>query len=100
MPVFLFLLLAVLFGLGFLSPLWWVAAAVVLFGVIAPGRGDTGGWARRRGSDGSRYRDYQDYRAYRDYREYQDRRYAWPRRYRRRPRDEQRREERQDRDRR
>ncbi|MEC4019099.1 hypothetical protein, partial [Streptomyces sp. H27-D2] len=62
----------VLFGLGFLNPLWWVAAAVVVYGAVHYGRGG----ARRRGYRGDS--DYPDYRDYRDHRDRQDR---WGRRY-------------------
>jgi hypothetical protein len=66
-----FILLAALFGLGFLNALWWVAAAVLVFVLVRYGRGGTGDW--RRGGDW-------DYGGYRDYRDRQDR---WDRRYRR-----------------
>ncbi|MFF1839951.1 hypothetical protein ACFVXE_38260 [Streptomyces sp. NPDC058231] len=33
----LLILLVALFGLGFLSPVWWVAAAVLIFGLVQPG---------------------------------------------------------------
>lgn len=38
MFVLLLILIVVLFGLGFLNPLWWVAAAVLLFGATRYGR--------------------------------------------------------------
>ncbi|NUK59500.1 hypothetical protein [Streptomyces lunaelactis] len=66
--LFLILFLA-LVGLGFLNPLWWVAAAVLIFGVVQYGRGGYGRGGR--GGDS-------DYGEYRDYRDRQDR---WDRRY-------------------
>ncbi|MFF1964870.1 hypothetical protein ACFVW5_14900 [Streptomyces sp. NPDC058232] len=63
MSVLLLILLVALFGLGFLSPLWLVAAAVLIFGLVHSGRGGARGGAR--GGD-SEYPGYQDYRAYRD----------------------------------
>jgi hypothetical protein len=47
----------ILFGLGFLGPLWWVAAAVLVFGATRYGRGGGGGWIRGDGSDLGDYRD-------------------------------------------
>lgn len=38
MFVLLLILIVVLFGLGFLHPLWWVAAAVMVFGATRYGR--------------------------------------------------------------
>ncbi|WP_344360768.1 hypothetical protein [Streptomyces gobitricini] len=73
MSVLLLILLLALFGLGFLSPVWWVAAAVLVFDLAHSGRRGARGGPHRRASE---YRSYQDYRAYRDR---QDR---WERRYR------------------
>ncbi|CAM5617097.1 hypothetical protein GCM10010329_19140 [Streptomyces spiroverticillatus] len=70
MMVLLLLVLAVFFGLGFLNSLWWVAAALLIFGLMQYGR------HRSRGG----YRDYEEYR---DDREREDR---WGRRYARRHR--------------
>ncbi|MFI6334348.1 hypothetical protein [Streptomyces sp. NPDC050535] len=85
----LLILIVVLFGLGFVSPLWWVAAAVLVFGAFRYGRDRGVGWGR--GSDVG------EYRAYRDRRERQDR---WDRRYSRQHRARWRREDRRDRERR
>ncbi|MER7106870.1 hypothetical protein [Streptomyces sp. NPDC000229] len=74
MSVLLLLLLVALFGLGFLSPVWWLAAAALIFGLVHYSRSGSDGWSR--GGD-SEYRGYLEYRAYRDR---QDR---WDRRYRR-----------------
>ncbi|MFD5628930.1 hypothetical protein [Streptomyces sp. NPDC127072] len=89
MFVLLLILIVVLFGLGFVSPLWWVAGAVLVFGVFRYGRDR--GVGRRRGSDVG------EYRTYRDRRERQDR---WDRRYSRQHRARWRREDRRDRERR
>lgn len=83
----LLILIAVLFGLGFLDPLWWVAAAVLVYGVTRHGRGRVGGRSR---DGGSGLGDYQDYR------ERRDRRERWDRRYRRQNRARWRREDRRD----
>ncbi|MCX4457973.1 hypothetical protein OG585_36110 [Streptomyces sp. NBC_01340] len=72
MFVLLLILIVVLFGLGFLSPLWWVAAGVLVFGATRYGRGDGGGWIRGDGSDLGEYRDYENHR---------DRQDRWDRRY-------------------
>lgn len=69
--VLLLILILALFGLGFLNPLWWVAAAVLIFGGVHYGRG--GGGSAGHGDD-SGYGDYRDYR---------DRQDRWDRRYRR-----------------
>ncbi|MFF7050513.1 hypothetical protein ACFY94_19320 [Streptomyces griseorubiginosus] len=56
------ILVAVLSGFGFLSPLWWVVAVsvVLVFGAIQYGRrGEGGGWDRG-GSSG--LREHQDHR--------------------------------------
>ncbi|MFF7881262.1 hypothetical protein ACH40F_06655 [Streptomyces sp. NPDC020794] len=45
-------LLVALFGFsfGFLRPIWWVAAAVLVFGAAQYGRrGDDGGWDEHHG---------------------------------------------------
>lgn len=86
MAVLLFILFAVLFGLGFLNPLWWVAGAVLVFTLVHYGRGGTGGWDR--GSDSG-------YGEYRDCRDRQDR---WGRRYRRQRRGRWNRQDRRDRE--
>jgi hypothetical protein len=92
--VLLLILIVVLFGLGFLHPLWWVAAAVLLFGATRYGRDRGGGWIRGDGSDLGDYRDY------RDYQERRDRQDRWARRYSRQNRARWRREDRQDHERR
>jgi hypothetical protein len=86
--VLLLVLVAVLFGLGFLSPLWWVAAAVLLYAATRHGR-DRGGGRSHVGRSGAG-----------DYREYQERRSRqerWDRRYSRQNRARWRREDRRDR---
>ncbi|MCX4977983.1 hypothetical protein [Streptomyces sp. NBC_00620] len=88
MFVLLLILIVVLFGLGFLNPIWWVAAAVLVFGVTRYGRDRRGGWGRGGASE---------YGEYRDRRERQDR---WDRRYSRQHRARWRREDRRDRERR
>ncbi|MFE7170259.1 hypothetical protein [Streptomyces sp. NPDC057616] len=58
----LLIVVVVLFGFGFFSPVWWVAAAsvVLVFGAIQYGRrGEGGGWDRGGSSD---LREHQDYR--------------------------------------
>jgi hypothetical protein len=89
--VLLVILMVALFGLGFLHPLWWAAAAVLLFGATRYGRDRGGGWIRGDGSDLEGYRDYQERR---------DRQDRWARRYSRRNRARWRRENRQDHERR
>ncbi|MFF1741031.1 hypothetical protein [Streptomyces mirabilis] len=91
MFVLLLILIVVLFGLGFLSPLWWVAAGVLVFGATRYGRGDVGGWIRGDGSDLGEYRDYENRR---------DRQDRWDRRYSRQYRARWRREDRRDHERR
>ncbi|WP_217623444.1 hypothetical protein, partial [Streptomyces lunaelactis] len=59
MFVLLLILIVVLLGLGFLSPVWWVAAAVLIFGLVHYGRGGARSGAR---GGGSGYRDHRDYR--------------------------------------
>ena len=86
--VSLLILIVVLFGLGFLHPLWWVAAAVLVFAATRRGRGG-GGWIRGDGSDLGEYRDYENRR---------DRQDRWDRRYSRRHRARWRREDRRDRE--
>ena len=45
----LFLILVVaLLGLGLLNPIWWVAAAALIFGLVHYGRGGSGGWGQWR----------------------------------------------------
>ena len=91
MFVLLVVLIVVLFGLGFANALWWVAAAVLVFGATRHGRSGGGGWIRRDGSDLRDYRDYENQR---------DRQDRWDRRYSRRHRARWRREDRRDRERR
>ncbi|MEV7341152.1 hypothetical protein [Streptomyces sp. NPDC093544] len=91
MFVLLLILIVALFGFGFLNPIWWVAAAVLVFGVTRYGRDRGGGWGRGGGSDFGEYGDY------RNRRERQDR---WERRYTRQHRARWRREDRRDRERR
>jgi protein-S-isoprenylcysteine O-methyltransferase Ste14 len=68
--VLLLILIVVLFGFGFLNPIWWVAAAVLVYGATRYGR-DRGEGRGRSGSS-----DLGDYRDYRDRRERWDRRYS------------------------
>ncbi|MCX4908961.1 hypothetical protein [Streptomyces sp. NBC_00878] len=88
MFVLVLILVPVLFGLGFLDPIWWVAAAVLVFGATRYGR-IRGGGLGRGGSD------LGDYRVYEERRDRQDR---WDRRYSRRHRARWRREDRRDRE--
>ncbi|MFC7262381.1 MULTISPECIES: hypothetical protein [Streptomyces] len=83
----LLILVLVLFGVGFLNPIWWVVAAVLVFGTTRYGRG--GGGSRGRSSDLGQYRDYQERR---------DRQERWDRRYSRQHRARWRREDRRDRE--
>ncbi|GGX69291.1 hypothetical protein [Streptomyces fructofermentans] len=85
MFVLLLLLTAVLFGLGFVNSLWWVAAAALIFGVTRHGRDRGGGWIRGDGSDLNGYRGYKQRR---------DRHDRWDRRYSRQNRARWRREDR------
>ncbi|MEU5632667.1 hypothetical protein ACH47C_13425 [Streptomyces rishiriensis] len=87
MFVLLLVLIGALFAFGFLHPIWWVAAALLVYGVTHYGRDRGGGRSR---SDGS---DLQDYRDYRERRDRQDR---WDRRYSRQNRARWRREDRRD----
>ncbi|MFI1969771.1 hypothetical protein BLA24_17015 [Streptomyces cinnamoneus] len=89
MFVLLLILIVVLFGLGFFSPIWWVAAAVLVFGVTRHGRARGGGWIHDDGSGLGNYRDYQARR---------DRQDRWDRRYSRQHRARWRREDRRDRE--
>ncbi|WP_019073852.1 hypothetical protein [Streptomyces hokutonensis] len=89
MFVLLLIPVLVLFGLGFLNPLWWMAAAVLVYGVTRLDRDRGGGRSRDDGSDLGNYRDYQERR---------DRRERWDRRYNRQHRARRRREDRQDRE--
>ena len=93
MFVLLLILLAVLFGFGFLHPIWWVAAAVLAYGATRHGRGHGGGLSRGGGSDLGDYRGPRDYQDYRERRDRQDR---WDRRYTRQNRARRRREERRE----
>ncbi|MEV7884000.1 hypothetical protein ACWD3I_10830 [Streptomyces sp. NPDC002817] len=56
MLVLLFILIVALFGFGFLDPLWWVAAAVPVYGVTRHGPGRGGGRSGDGGSDLGNYR--------------------------------------------
>jgi hypothetical protein len=85
--VLILILIAALFGLGFLHPIWWVAAAVLVYGVAHHGRDRGGGRSYSGGSDPGDYRDY------RDRRNRQDR---WDRRYSRQNRARWRRQDRRD----
>ncbi|HET6355476.1 hypothetical protein [Streptomyces sp.] len=78
------ILFLALVGLGFLNPIWWVAAAVLIFGAVHYRRGGYG----RGGRDGD-----SDYGEYRDYRDRQDR---WDRRYSRQRRGRWNRQDRRD----
>ncbi|WP_282082259.1 hypothetical protein [Streptomyces tendae] len=91
MSALFLILLVALIGLGFLDPLFWVAAAVVVYG-ITRSRPDRG--SRDRGG-GSEPRDYRDYR---DYREHRNRQERWDRRYYRQNRARRRNQARRDRD--
>ena len=93
MFVLLLILLAVLFGFGFLHPIWWVAAAVLAYGATRHGRGHGGGLSRGGGSDLGDYRGPRDYQDYRERRDRQDR---WDRRYTRQNRARRRREDRRE----
>lgn len=65
MFVLLLVLFVILFGFGFLHPIWWVAAAsaVLVFGAAQYGRrGEGGGWDRGGGSDPGGYREFWDRR--------------------------------------
>ncbi|MGX1907994.1 hypothetical protein ACWIID_03905 [Streptomyces phaeochromogenes] len=87
MFVLLAILIVVLFGLGFMNPIWWVAAAVLVYGAARHGRDRGGGGIRGDGSDLGDYRDYEHRR---------DRQDRWNRRYSRRHRARWRREDRRD----
>jgi len=91
--VLLLILFAVLFGFGFLHPIWWVAAAVLAYGATRHGRGHGGGLSRGGGSDLGDYRGPRDYQDYRERRDRQDR---WDRRYTRQNWARRRREDRRD----
>lgn len=90
MFVLFLVLVGALFAFGFLHPVWWVAAAVLVYGVTHYGRDRGGGRSR---SDGP---DLEDHRDYRDYREHRDRQDRWDRRYSRQNRARWRREDRRD----
>jgi hypothetical protein len=85
--VLLLVLILILFGSGFLNPLWWWVAAVLVFGATRHGPDRGGGWIRGDGSDVGPYRDYEHRR---------DRQEHWDRRYSRRHRARWRREDRRD----
>ncbi|WP_405553125.1 hypothetical protein OIE52_45660 [Streptomyces canus] len=93
MFILLLILFAVLFGFGFLHPIWWVAAAVLAYGATRHGRGHGGGRSRDGGSDLGDYRGPRDYQDYRERRDRQDR---WDRRYTRQNRARRRREDRRE----
>jgi hypothetical protein len=80
--VLLLILIVPLFGLGFLHPFWWLAAALLVFAAVRHGQ-DRGG-----GSGSEEYRDYKDRR---------DRQERWDRRYSRQNRARWGREDRRDR---
>ncbi len=84
MFLLLLVVIAVLFGFGFLDPIWWVAGAVLVYGVIRHARDRGGGRSRSGGADLG------------DYRDYQDRRERWDRRYSRQTRARRPREDRRD----
>ncbi|MEU4211554.1 hypothetical protein AB0F13_16405 [Streptomyces sp. NPDC026206] len=71
LPLLLIVFVA-LVGFGFLHPVLWVAAAVLVFGAARYGRGDTGDLGFRN-----------DDQAYKEYRDRRDRLDRWDRRYRR-----------------
>ena len=87
MFVLLLILIVALFGFGFLNPIWWVAAAVLVYGVTRHGRDRGGGRSRYGSSDLGDYRDYQEGRI---------RQERWDRRYSRQNRARWRREDRRD----
>ncbi|MFC8095715.1 hypothetical protein [Streptomyces sp. NPDC057301] len=89
MFVLLLILIAVLFGFGFLDPIWWVAAAVLVYGATRHARGRGGGRSRGGSSDLGDYRDYRERRV---------RQERWDRRYSRQNRARWRREDRRDRE--
>ncbi|GGO44430.1 hypothetical protein GCM10012287_10030 [Streptomyces daqingensis] len=82
MTVLLFILVMVLFGLGFLNALWWGAAVVLVFALVGTRRG------RRGSGNDSNYGEYKDHR---------DREERWERRYRRQRRGRWNRQDRRDR---
>ncbi|MEU1039883.1 hypothetical protein ACFYP4_22295 [Streptomyces sp. NPDC005551] len=88
MFVLLVLVIAVLFGLGFLNPVWWVAAALLALAARRHRRDHGPGWGRPHGADAGEYREYAARR---------DRRHRWERRYNRQHQARWIREERQDR---
>ncbi|MEU8886391.1 hypothetical protein [Streptomyces sp. NPDC048442] len=69
MVVLLVVGVAVLFVMGFSSPVWWLVGAVVVYGAVKFGSGIGGG-----GASGSGYEEYRERREQRD---------KWDRRYRR-----------------
>jgi hypothetical protein len=85
--VLLLALIVVLFGFGFLNPIWWVAAAVLVYGATRYRRDRGGGLSRGGSSDLGDYRDYQERR---------NRQERWDRRYSRQHRARWRREDRRD----
>ncbi|GAA4808759.1 hypothetical protein [Streptomyces ziwulingensis] len=87
MIVLLIVLAVVFLGLGFLEPLWWLAAAAMLYGVTRHRRTHGGFIGRGGRSDAAGYRDYQQRR---------DRTERWDRRYSRNHRARRRREDRRD----
>ncbi|MFF4426725.1 hypothetical protein ACFY04_39310 [Streptomyces sp. NPDC001549] len=83
----LLILAVILFALGYAYPLLWVAAALLVFGLVHYGR------------RGSGYRGHGDDVDYRDYRYYRDQQDRWDRRYSRQRRGRWNRQDRGDRER-
>lgn len=88
MFILLLVLIVVMFALGFLNPVWWLVAGVLVFGLARNSRDRGGGWGNGARSDLGGYRDYQQRR---------NRQEQWDRRYRRQHRAQWRREDRRDR---
>lgn len=76
-------LVMVLFALGFLNALWWLAAVALIFGYLHYGMG--GAQRRHRGGDSEygEYRDDRDHEARLDRRYRRQRRGRWMRQDRR-----------------
>ena len=81
MFLLLLIIIAVLFGFGFLNPIWWVAGAVLVYGVTRHARDRGGGRTRNGGADLGDYRQRRD---------------RWDRRYSRQNSARRRREDRRD----
>ncbi|MEV7890434.1 hypothetical protein ACWD3I_46220 [Streptomyces sp. NPDC002817] len=62
MFVALLIVALILFGFGFLNPLWWLAAAVLVFGSTRYGHNRGGIRGRSAGSGFGNYRDYDNHR--------------------------------------